>query len=122
MHNAECFASNENDHDLASNHDEIYGHEKPITTDALKDIKLVVKSTIARSWLALLEIARCEKFYSLPLIENLHPYESIEDKGGNLFLFVVRLVGKDCFRPIVEQERNSELKNCFSNDHLPHSY
>ena len=95
MHNVECFASNEDDHDLASNHDEIYGHEKPITTDALKDIKLVVKSTIARSWLALLEITRCGKLYSLPLIENLHPYESIEDKGGNLFLFVGRLVGKD---------------------------
>ena len=52
MHNVESFASNENYHDLAPNHNTINGDEEPISRHAFKDIKLIVETAIAKSLLA----------------------------------------------------------------------
>src|SRR5438105_1051493 len=44
--NGESNTSNENDHNLATNHDNINTNEEPVVSDALKDIELIVKATI----------------------------------------------------------------------------
>ena len=45
--NVESCASDEDNHDLATDHDTVDTHEKVIPSDAFKDVKLVIKSAVA---------------------------------------------------------------------------
>ena len=56
----------------------------------------------------------------LPLVENLHPHERVEDKCGYLVYLSIRLVGEYRIGPEIKEECDNELVNGFSNDHLPH--
>lgn len=42
----ECSSSNENDHDLSPNHHDVDSDKEPIAGDTLKNIELVVETTI----------------------------------------------------------------------------
>ena len=43
----EGFAADEDDHDLAADHDDVYGDEKPISVDTFEDVEFVVQAAIA---------------------------------------------------------------------------
>ena len=59
----ESGAAHEDDHNLPSYDDELYGHEKVIPLNAFEDVEFVVQATI------------------VVLIEDLHPDEGVEDHG-----------------------------------------
>ena len=110
MYDIEGLASNKYNHDLTPDHDAVNRYEEPVPRDTFKYVEFVIKAAVTRIWLALITSARRRKsFYSLPLIEDLHPDKSVEDKGGNLTLLVGRLVGEYRLGSIVEQKCNGEL-------------
>lgn len=91
MNHIESFATNINDHNLATDHDDIDSHEEPVARDSFKDVELVIKTTVTK-----FSQYRVQRFgyakYLLPLIEDLHPHKCVEDKSWNLGNFAVGLI------------------------------
>lgn len=77
----ECFPPDEDDQDLATNHDDIDGDEEPIPMNAFEDIKLVVQAPIA---IHVSTHSPTGRKLLLVLIENLHPDERVENEGPEL--------------------------------------
>jgi hypothetical protein len=88
-HDVESFSPNEDDRDLAPNHDQINNHEEPVPSNTLKNVELIIKPAITIFKLVILAIIRRKELYSLPLVKDLHPHERVEDEGRDLFVLAV---------------------------------
>lgn len=61
------------------------------------------------------------RLYLLPLVENLHPHERVEDERGDLSILHVLVVSRKHPLPTkVQQVCNSKLVERLSKNHLPH--
>ena len=79
----ESRATNEDDHDLAGDDDELNGDEEVIACDPFEDVQLIVQAPI------------------VILIEDLHPHKRVEDDCLQLFLLAARLIGENRLPPEV---------------------
>ena len=100
----ERLTADEDDHDLASNHDNVDDDEEKVAMYPFEDVELVVKAPIVE------------------LIEDLHPNESIEDHGiqFGLKLLILDRVLEDCRTAKIHHKCHDELVCSLSDDHLPH--
>jgi hypothetical protein len=48
VHNIEGFATDEYDHNLAANHNNINSHEEPVAADSFEYVELVIETTVAK--------------------------------------------------------------------------
>lgn len=95
----EGLATDENDGDLQTDHENVNEDEELIALQTLKDVVLVVQSSVVE------------------LIENLHPHKGIEDDGAELGVGVAR---EDAGAGKVQNKGDDELENSLADDHLPH--
>lgn len=65
----ECATSDEDDHDLCGNDDELYADEEPIAEDTFEDIEIVIQTPV------------------VVLVEDLHPDKDVENECRKLILF-----------------------------------
>src|SRR5690349_19839032 len=100
--NGEGSASNEHDQNLSSGDYELNTNEPVIFNHALEDVETIVKST------------------SIPLVENLHPDECVEDCALEPILLSCCLIAEDTGASKVEDKSDCKLINGLTNDHLPH--
>lgn len=115
----ECSSSNINDHNLSPNHDDVDSDEEPIAGDTLKNVELIVKTTVAvgvRSRAAEQSQMRCKHKNLLVLVENLHPHKSVENQS----LHMIIVITQDAWASKVKNKGNNQLVDSLTNNHLPH--
>lgn len=113
----ECFPADEDDEDLAANHDRVDGDEKPVSVNTLEDVELVVQAPIAIH-VSMQPLAG--RGFLLVLVENLHPDECVEDEGPELLQLFWCLVVEDSRAAEIENKGDHELEDGLSDNHLPH--
>ena len=93
---------------MATDHNGIDAQEEIVLEHALKDIELVVKTTVVK------------------LVEDLHPNEGVEDDCVHLTSkkparVILEIIPKYFGSSKIEYKRHNELVDGLSNYHLPHS-
>ena len=116
--NGKSLATNEDNHELATDDDKLDANEPPILEDALKDIEAVVEASCAGKCQH--EPDRNYAIDLLILIEDLHPDKGIEYQGLQLILLAFSLVGQHTFAGKIEDESHDQLVNRLPNNHFPH--
>lgn len=96
--------TNEHDEDLTSHDNKLDSDEPVVFEHALENIEPVVETSC------------------VPLVENLHPDERVENGALKSLSLVGRLVTKNTRACEIENERDRELINGLSDDHLPHRH
>ncbi|KZL80213.1 hypothetical protein CI238_06569 [Colletotrichum incanum] len=101
---AEGLATDKNDGNLGADHDAVDNDEEVVAVNALKDVELVIETTVVE------------------FVEDLHPDKSVEDHGVELKLLVLveGVVAEDGVTSEVQDERGGQLEDGLPDDHLPH--
>lgn len=105
---AKGHAPDEDDHDLAADHEAVDSQKPIVLEHAFEDVEVVVQSAVVE------------------LVENLHPDKRIEDDGVELeallFLRAVKDIPKDMGSGEIEGERHSQLIDGLADNHFPHGH
>ena len=98
--------TNEDNRDLATNHYKIHTKEKPVLKHAFENVEFIVKTTIA-AWISKKSYNR-GIMYLLPLVEYLHPHESIKYESLDVFLLILRIL-PNTWRGELQNESDCKL-------------
>lgn len=102
---SERTTSNENDHNLEPDNENNDADKVRVTVNTLEDIEFVVETSVVED------------------VEDLHPYESVEDDGVKLELlvWVGEVVAENGTTGEVEDKDGGELVDILASDLFPHS-
>lgn len=105
---AKGHAPDEDDQDLAADHEAVDSQKPIVLEHAFEDVEVVVQSAVVE------------------LVENLHPDKRIEDDGVELEVFLslraVKDISKDLVSGEIEGERHSQLIDRLADNHFPHGH
>jgi hypothetical protein len=113
-------AADENDHYLATDHDAIDDYEEDVAVDALKDVELVVETTVAILVLARVYHVLEEEEDLLELVKNLHPDKGVENECFELRDLFFGGIIENVSAGKVENEGSDELEDSLPDNHFPH--
>lgn len=97
--------AHEDDEDLATDHDQIDNDVKPVASNAFKNVEVVIKTA------------------TVELVEDLEPDKRVEHEGLHVLLLIEvgHIVAHQRGTGKMQDERNGELADGLTDDHLTHA-
>lgn len=118
-HGRQSAASEGDDKYLTGDGDKVNSDEIPVSVQAFKDVESIVETAVA---LQILDFCQCSitRGDLLELIEELHPYVSIEDHCFQCLLLGICRVSEDLVSREIQSQSHRQLVNGLSDNHFPH--